>query len=389
MEEQPLSENPRKNRARERHQRRKERGGGMAQPSAGMLPRASIPRQLRPTGGIKLPNIALPQGRMFIYGAAAVAFVIFVVLFLGRLRNNTPAQQPNTIWLGTQWTYDNPDTSAIQGLVGRLGDNQIGAAYAWVSLLRANGAWSDTLKFDSVRAFAQQFKKIAPQTKLYGWLSISATGEDGANHLGDEKLQQTVTDFSQRVVGEFGFDGVFLNIVPVADGDENFLALLRKVRAAIGDNKPLAIAVPPDWTPADANNIPLPPRIAPNTFWQTSYKQRVALLADQLAIMAFNTGLTSPDAYSAWMGYQVKAYAQAIADLDTTTEIVIAVPTAKNKTPDHDPAVESITAATNGIHAGLITAGDAAKFIKGIAIYAEWDTDNDAWNEIKSQWVNR
>jgi hypothetical protein len=387
VEDQSAADKPRKSRARERHERRKGTQPGMARPINIHIPQRA-PRQLRPAGGFKLPAISLPQGRTALYIVGAVIFVGLVVLFVGRLRNNAPATEPNAIWLGTQWTYDNPDQEAVTSLGGRLRDHGVGTAYAWVSLLRPNGAWSDTAKFDAVRFFVQQFKQAAPQTKLFGWLSISATDESGANRLGDTKVQQTVADFSQRVINEFGFDGIFLNIVPVADNDENFLVLLRKVRATIGVDRLMGIAVPPDWTPEDGS-IPLPPRIAPGAIWQTSYKQKVALLADQIAVMAFNTGLASSEAYTAWVGYQVTAYARALADLDTSTQIIIGVPMSANKMPDHDPLVENVPSATNGIRAGLLAAGDSAKYIKGIGLYAEWDMDNEKWSQVKREWLER
>ncbi len=189
------------------------------------------------------------------------------------------------------------------------------------------------------------------------------------------------------MTAEFGFDGVFLNVVPVSSGDEGYLSLLRKVRATIGDGELLAVAVPPDWTPEGAN-IPLPPQIAPGAVWQQDYKQRVALLADQIFVSAYNTGLETPEDYAAWMAYQVRSFTRAIADLDATTELIIGVPTYDAVPPDHDPAVENPASAIQGLRAGLAEAGDAAVVVGGIGIYAEWETSEAEWLQIKNLWVN-
>jgi hypothetical protein len=306
------------------------------------------------------------------------------------LKNNTndTGLEPNAIWLGTQWTYDNPDDNTLAGLIQHLKDNKIGTAYAFVSLLQPDGSWTDTNKLDAVKGFADRFKKILPDVQLYGWLSIGSQGVDGNNRLGDSGIQQNIADFSQRMISDFDFDGVFLNVVPVINGDENYLSLLRKVRVTVGENADLAVAVPPDWTPTDAN-IPVPKQIEPGTIWDEGYKQRVALLSDQIFVAAYNAGLDTPNDYSAWLAYQVKTYAKAIADLDTTTQLIIGVPTYAAAPPDHDPAIENPQTAIRGITSGLSDAGGAAQFVRGIGVYAEWETTPDEWNQIKTLWVDR
>jgi hypothetical protein len=382
MESPPSPETPRKSRARERHERRKERVQGMAQPAGGVTH-----RQLTPSGGFKMPEVHVPQNRLIFYGTAGVVFIIAVILILGRLKNNAPQLGANAIWIGTQWTYDAPDDSQVNELVQRLTDHHIGTVYAWVSLLQPNNTWTDTVKLDQVKAFIKQFRRLYPKANIYGWLSVGSQGEDGSNRLGDTNVQQMVADFSQRMIAEFGFDGVALNIVPVSNNDENYLALLRKVRATIGETGFMAVAVPPDWTPSDAA-IPMPPQIAPDTFWEETYKQRVALLADQLIVTAYNSGLPSAADYSSWVAYQVKTYAAAITDLQTTTQILIGVPAYDAQLPTHDPAVENVTSAVSGIREGIQQAGDGATVIKGIAIYAEWQTTADDWSQIKALWSN-
>ncbi len=377
-------EEQRKSRARERHERRKERTTQtMAQP-AGLVSR----RQLTPSGGIKVPELHLPQNRIPIYAVAGFVVIVAVILILGRLKNNNAAQiGANAIWIGTQWTYNAPSDSAVTALTQKLTDNRVGTVYAWVSLLEPNSTWTDTVNLDQVKTFVKQFKRLYPKVVLYGWLSIGSQAADGTNRLGDANTQQMIADFSQRMIAEFQFDGIALNVVPVADGDENFLALLRKVRATIGENALMAVAVPPDWTPSDAS-ITLPPQIAPNTVWQETYKQRVALLANQVIVTAYNSGLGSASDYSAWVAYQVKAYATAIADLQASTDVLIGVPAYDAQLPTHDPAVENVTAAIAGIRQGLTQAGTSAKYIKGIAIYDEWQATDDDWSKIKTLWVS-
>ncbi|MBI5671308.1 MAG: hypothetical protein HZC41_25210 [Chloroflexi bacterium] len=380
--QQPTS---RKNRARERHERRKARQQGFSLADAAR----SLPRQVKPAGGFKLPELRLPQLKLIAYSVAAIAIILAVIYALGRFSggNDEPVSR-NAIWVGTEWTYNTPASDDLTALVNRLQDNQIGTVYAWVSLLQPNGTWSETIKLDKVRDFARQFRQAYPDAQLYGWLSVAAQGEDGNNRLGDATLQQQVADFSRRVTDDFGFDGVFLNVVPVLNGDENFLALLRKVRLAIGEDTPLSVAVPPDWTPPD-ESVPQPPQIAPNTVWEPDYKKRVAILASQMVITAYNSGLTSTEDYQAWVAYQVKAFADVTAEMATNTEVLIGIPSYDTESPEHRLDVENIAAAASGVRDGLQQAGDSAAVVTGVALYAEWDTDESDWQQFRREWLRR
>lgn len=378
--EMPPSDSPdssRRNRARERHLRRKQQG--MAQPTG-------IPRQLRPTGGFELPEIRLPGNRLLFYGAAAAAFLVLVVLFIGRLKPDTPQTSPNALWISTQWTYDNPDDLEIANLAQKLRDHQIGIVYAWVGLLQPNNVWSDTTKLEQVKSFVRRFKNLYPEVRLYGWLSIDAQPVDGSSRLADANTQQIVADFSQRMTGEFQFDGVMLNVVPVFNGDDDYLALLRKVRSGLTEEKSLAVAVPPDWTPTD-DNVPKSPRIEPGTVWEEAYKQRVALIADQIVITAYNSGLATTNDYSAWMTYQVQSFAQAITDLQSSTELLVGVPAYNPQLPVHDVAVENIQSAVDGIRDGLNILGPSSAVVKGIALYFEAQMTDSDWSRVKALWV--
>lgn len=376
--ESPTPDSSHRNRARERHLRRKQQG--MAQP-------AGVPRQLRPTGGFELPEIRMPDNRLILYGVAGAIFLVLVVVFIGRLKPETPQTSPNALWISTQWTYDNPDDSALTGLAQKLRDHQIGIVYAWVGLLQPNNVWSDTTKLEQVKSFVQRFKKLYPEVRLYGWLSIDAQPIDGNSRLGDASMQQNVADFSQRMTGEFQFDGVMLNAVPVFNGDDNYLALLRKVRSSLSEEKSLSVAVPPDWTPTDPN-VPKSPRIEPGTVWEEAYKQRVALIADQIVITAYNSGLATVADYSAWMAFQVESFGQAITKLQSSTELLVGVPAYDLQLPVHDTSVENIQSAVDGIRDGLNGLGASSTVVKGIAVYFESQMTDSDWSQFQTLWVN-
>ncbi len=383
--EQPRSEpppedpNPRRGGARARHERRKQ--NQHAKPSV-------APRQIRPPTQFTMPKIRIPRGSGLVLGiVGAIAFVVLVVYVLGQLRNNGPEIEPNALWLGTEWTYETRTDDQVAALVQKLHDEKIGTVYAWVSWYKYDGTWNASDQFDNVKAFVTQFKTAYPESKLYGWVSVPVQDDTGAARADYATLAQPVADFSKQIMDDFGFDGIFLNVENVWDGDQNFLALLRAVRSTVGMDTSISAAIPPDWSPSNSN-IPLPPLMEPGTEWAKDYKQSVALLVDQMAVMAYNSSLSSTSDYAQWVAYQVKTFAITIAELSTSTDLVIGIPTFGAAPPGHDPAVENINSAVEGVKEGLQQAGDAARYVSGLAIYAEWETDDTEWSDFQTAWLS-
>lgn len=372
----------RASRARERQRRRLERRERQKQAT----PRGTGHLLASDRPQIKLPRIQIPGLRWFAGLILGAVLIVGIILILGRLKPPDAVDYPHALWIGTEWTYAEHEPEAIDALANQLRAHKIGTVYAWVSWLQEDATWRGADNFGAVQQFATQLKASYPELKLYGWISfpVNLDTEDGYR-LDDEELQQSIADFSASVVSEWDYDGVFLNIEPVWNGDENFLALLRRVRAALGEDIPVAVAIPPDWSPLDAD-IPVPPLIVPGTIWETTYKQSVALLCNQMVVMAYNSGLSDPADYVQWMAYQVEAYAAAISELGEGTHIVIGIPTYDAEPPGHDPLVENMETALQGYTAGLQQAGNAAAFVHGLAIYAGWTTDETEW-AVFANWL--
>ena len=195
-----------------------------------------------------------------------------------------------------------------------------------MSYLQFNGTWRNEDKFDNIKTFVQQFEKAYPEGQLYGLVGVPTSDAAHPPRLMDVNLQQQVADLSKRLTTEFGFQGIFMDAEPVWDGDQDFLALLRAFARRLAwicrsapPSRPIGVRPTP--------SIPVPPLIEPNTEWKKEYKQSVALLVDHMAVMVFNSGLSSAADYSQWVAYQVNAFADAIGELNTNTDLLIGIPT--------------------------------------------------------------
>jgi len=374
---------------------------------------------------LQMPELPIPMG--VIRGVGYVLLTVGLVagmIFTLRLFNPPESVTlPNAIWLGTGWSYNQPSDEAVAALTTRLKTHRIGKAYVWVSYLQADNTWSgkqadrnettgeiintinpqtnepyqNTLAEmePSIIAFVDQFQTAYPEGQLYGWISYPTNLDDDGYTLDNTDLHERIAELAAVLVTSYGFDGIYLNVEPVRDGDENFLDLLRTVRRTLNDVQaatgrsapiPVAVAIPPDWRPSDPT-IPFSTGFTGVFEWSRDYKQSVALLVDEMLVMAYQSGLTTPADYTTWVAYQTKTYAEAVAALDVPTEVLIGLPTYPAELPAHDPAVENIPTAVEGVNSGLIQAGEAASVVTGTTIYAEWTTDEDEWQAYLNNWV--
>ncbi|MBW4438671.1 MAG: glycoside hydrolase family 18 protein [Pleurocapsa minor GSE-CHR-MK-17-07R] len=383
-----LGDNTRAGRARERQARRK--NVPMAARLSGNT-RGTV-RAPRALPSIDLSGIRLPSsGRSLLVLGGALVLVVLVVVILGRIRNNPVEARPNAIWLGPEWTTEPTTPDQISNLAARMRQAQIGTVYAWVSFLQPNDTWSGTGNLGRVAEFVTAFHAEYPEANLYAWLSIPVADEAlGISYrLGSLNVRQQVAEYARRMVTELEFDGVFLNAQPVANNDDNFLALLRDVRQMVGTETRLSLGVPPDWTPS-ASGVPVSTLFAPNTQWERGYKQNVALLVNEMVVMAFNSGLNTPLDYEQWMAHQATTFIAALSDIGEGTELVIGVPSYDAEPPQHDPYVENVLSGVDGVLQGLADVGPAnAGFLRGLALYGEWTTTDDEWQAFVDAWVTR
>jgi hypothetical protein len=343
----------------------------------------------------KLSDLPIQSLRLIAYAVGAVILVVGVIIGLGLFKDDEVVAFPNALWVGTEWTYDERTDEEVAAFAQQLREHRIGTIYAWVSWLNGENQWagnSDGLRpfsdrQSSVLRFVSQIQAVYPELTLYGWIGLPVTGVGIEYRLNDTAVQDEMAKFSQRVVTEFGFDGVFLNIEPVWNNNSlDFIQMLNRVRLEIGDEALIAVAIPPDWTPVGVN-IPQPTTIVPGTVWETRFKQQVALLTDEMAVMAYNSGLNSPFDYIPWTAYQVQVYAEAVAEINGGADVLIGIPSYDDDLPGHIASVENVSSALSGVLQGVQQAGDAASVVRGVAIYMGTFTDDTEWLQFKQGWT--
>jgi hypothetical protein len=283
------------------------------------------------------------------------------------------------VWLEIDWVMNAHTDAEIQALANELKAHQVTYVYAYTSYLKPGDFFNPT--FEYAKKFASRFHAYAPDIRLLAWIGIpiNVTTPDGEvvdNRLTNPAIREQVAAFSRQAVVEFGFDGVHINAEPVSDNDEAFITLLQEIRGQLPAGAALSVTAHALYPTERVTISPYP-----QMRYQSSveYLKQIADNSDQIALMAYDSGLFLPSDYRAWMAYQVRESAEALQDTDT--QLFIGIPTSEEWTLFHNITVEYLTNALYGVSSGISQTADYAS-VTGIAIYPYWETTNDQWAVI-------
>ena len=280
------------------------------------------------------------------------------------------------VWMGVTWSMDEHDSDEIMQLAQTLKSQQVDDVYVYVSYLKAGDFFNPT--YDHAGEFGTTLKQNVSDMRVLAWIGvpISITQPDGifiSNRLESEAIREQIAEFSRFVVMELGFDGVHLNAELIPNDDPAFIETLKLIRETLPKDAFFSTTAHAIRLDRQVTAMPYP---AIGHHWTSDYFQEVAEQVDQIALMAYDSGLVAPRDYLGWMTYQVEVSQQALGN--SSTELMIGVPTSEEWTPSHQTQAEQLRIALDGIQAGYKGRVD------GIAIYPYWDTSADEWQVIIS-----
>ena len=345
---------------------------------------------------IRLSAILAPRNRRKAGAAGLVVVLAAAAIFSAMvIRDEENLPLNNAIWLDRSWVYGNPDDGRLGELAGRMADNRIGTVYAYVSSLGLNNRWSGDPRGDvsfmdsrdNVRDFARALKGKNDQFELLAWIEIwtHLDSRDGYR-LDEPDLHQNIADFCRLLIEQLGFDGVLLDVKPMFTGNSDFIRLIRRVRSTVGLETPIAVAVTADLTPPDQRlqDVPL---IAPGTMWSADFKKRVMVSADEVVLLMYQSYRQDRQDYVNWVAYHVETYVKL---LETATDVVVSIPNYGGTSSAHNPEIETLAAALDGVNKGLGRLDeDARPLLTGVAIYSDMQLGESDWAVFREQWLLR
>ena len=293
----------------------------------------------------------------------------------------------NAAWLGVEWVMEPHTIEEIRALANDLRTRQITTIFVYVSYLKPNGIFNPT--YDHAREFVSDLRQAAPELDVQAWLGVPVKAppgyplSSGYIDLADDQIQNTIVEFSRLVVNDLGFNGVHLDSEPILTGNVAMLALLDKVRAALGPQVRLSIAtseITPFFPEADL--------IVNRWFtWRADYYREIAKRVDQIAVMTYDSHAPFGFWYEMWMHHQVLNLTNSLSD--TSAQIFMGVPTSEEHSTSHDPAAENMATGLRGLLAGLNDLDAKPDKVTGVAIYPYWETSDDEWTTYREVWLGQ
>ena len=313
---------------------------------------------------------------------AVVGAVYFAYAPFGDTAAHPFNHDRNAVWLEHRWLERRQPEPEMEALFTRLHQRGIGYVYPHLIPFDVSGRLPPHDR-DQLRAFLATARRVTPELKVLPWIGGLRAGykrqRPGTIELADLAQRQRMVAEARGLIDE-GFDGVHLNVEPVDDDNDEFLALLRAMRTAVGDKHTLSLAA--------VRPAPVGLPRAPNFAWSPDYYGRVAATSNQIVIMAYDTALPTPSLYRRYVSWAARSVAGALDASGSDARVLMGIPTYEPFGFMHRRGVETPENALVGVVAGLRGLGAGGTF-EGIALYAEWTTDEADWRAYERYWRNR
>lgn len=288
----------------------------------------------------------------------------------------------NGIWLDVEWVSREHGEAEVARLVHDLADKGFRDLYPFVNSVLASGE-PNRATFPYARQFVDRARAARPELRLIAWVGVvNAVRGQGKVPIDEPEVRRNLAAFARELTQDLGFDGVQLNVEPLPNGSQDFLALLDEVRAAIGTEKVLAVAGH-KWAP---DFVPLVERYS--SYWKSAYYREVATRADQIAVMTYDSYVPTADAFRLFQREQTLGVLAAVSG--TRARVLVGVPTYYEPRPNHNPEAENVDSALRGVVDALARADPEARArFAGVAVYAHWETDAAEWEVYRTLWQER
>jgi hypothetical protein len=283
----------------------------------------------------------------------------------------------NGLWVGHKWytgrhvRSDEPvGDEELQHFVDLLAHQRIRYAFVHVGPLLPDGSTEDV----AGRTLAD-LRRLGSETLFLAWLGGIAMRLP----VTDPGWRSAVVDTIVRLRDE-GFDGVHLNVEPLENNHEGYIELLEEVRARLGDGFLLSHATRRAG-PYGIASGPLSP-----SYWSEEFYRRTMELTDQSVLMAYDTKMDIAKLYVGFVKHQTRLLVDWGCDTPMH-QVLIGVPAYEDVPLYSNPEIENIPNAVSGVRAALEESG-AGRCFEGIAVYANWVTDEDEWAAYRRHWLD-
>jgi hypothetical protein len=325
------------------------------------------------------------------WGVAAVALIGCVALLLGAAMVALTVHGSGTLspaahgtgndaeWLGHAWVDGRETQADVDALAAQLRGTGIHDLFVHAGPFNDDGTLDPGLR-PRARWLTGALHAALPGVRVQAWLGAHPV--PGHLHLDSATTRAAMLTAVGQVLDD-GFDGVHYDLEPVADGDPDLLTLLSDTHA-LTQRRHAVLSV------SAIHNEPLPGMAAVAArlpghpaLWSAGYLHDVALRVDQMAVMAYDTGLWTQGTFA---GYVRRSTAIALAAVPPGVTLFIGVPAYHDEHLTHHRGAETVSAALRGVRLALGAHPRQRAF--GVAMYVDFAATTSDWSSYHDDWAN-
>jgi len=278
----------------------------------------------------------------------------------------------NGLWLRYTWYFGDYRPSDLRNLDERLQKEQIRDAYFHVRYADSKGNLHYRFE-QQARFLNSHVHSTDKRVRAFAWIYVGNQHGKGGVDLSDSEVRSNLVKSAQWLINACGFDGIQWDYEICPDGDQDFLKLLEETRAALGNHVPMSVAAP-QYLPKPLTRFS----------WSQGYLSEVAKRCDQIDLMTYDTGMYFPRAYVWLVSKQVNDAATTIKRAHPACQVLIGLPTYEDATPSHNPRAENLLLGLKGVREAQPQNKLA---VDGIALFADYTTDNREWGQYERYWL--
>jgi hypothetical protein len=296
----------------------------------------------------------------------------------------------NAVWLEHAWSGQPQSSAAYDALATQLRREGIAYVYAHVGPLDSSGAIPPSLAPNAASLAAALHERI-PGVKVLAWIgqleAASGAPADETVNLANSSVRAAIVATADDFVRNKGFDGVHYDIEPIQNNNAHYLDLLIETRAAFPLGALISVSAQ-KWAP-NAHLADLLYRAGRGGQWWTSYYYAaVASHVDQMAVMTYDSGMPTSQAYEIFVQQETKHILAAVRTASHPPQVLIGIPTYTGDNAWFHDSAENMRTALTGVIAGLNSDAETKPFV-GVAIYRFAVTTPADWEAYDQMWLGR
>lgn len=289
----------------------------------------------------------------------------------------------NVLWAAHTWVGDPHSDAEYRGFAELLRSHEISDLFAHAGPLEGDGSVPDD-RIGHAHDFTSAMARYAPGVRVQAYLGQIERRDGGPLDLRRPVTRDGIVATATRML-DLGFEGIHYDIEPIASGDRDFLNLLERSRAVTGA-RGAVLSVALEQVETVPGEHPVLGTLMPGYHDPTrEYLRDVAARVDQIAIMTYDSGLPTGWLFGTYMAWQTVEVVRAVGDRAT---VFMGVPTYdEGKFWQFHPSAENMRSGIRGVRQGLDRLGDGETRNFGVAIFAEWTTDDAEWHTYSTEWL--